>query len=51
MDMLSGNYNRICVTNDLDEVEKMLDYAFDRLKRISKMFAEKAMERIGELHK
>ena len=34
VDMLKGNINRMCVTFDLDELDKMYEFALKRLKSI-----------------
>ena len=34
IDMLHGNINRMCVTNDVDELNSMYDYAKKRLVTI-----------------
>lgn len=34
VDMLKGNINRMCVTSDLDELDKMYEFALKRLKSI-----------------
>lgn len=45
-DMLNGNINRICVTDDLEECQKNYKFALDQLKRIyeyrCKVIAERA---------
>lgn len=34
MDMLQGNINRICVTSDISEIERMYEWAKIRLENI-----------------
>lgn len=34
LDMLNGNINRICITKDVDEIEKMYEVALFRLEKI-----------------
>jgi hypothetical protein len=33
-EMLQGNINRMCVTNDAEELKEMMGYAEERLKEI-----------------
>ena len=34
-DMLKGNINRMCVTDDWDELESMTKFAIERVKKIA----------------
>ena len=43
-DMLKGNINRMCVTDDLDELESMAEYAIDRIKKIWRINYERLTE-------
>ena len=33
-DMLKGNINRMCVTDDIDELNSMVKYAMKRIQKI-----------------
>ena len=45
VDMLKGNINRMCVTDDKEELFKMYDFACLRLNRIYELNNEKLRER------
>lgn len=44
-DMLKGNFNRMCVTDDSDELLKMFHYANLRLKNIYNICVGKFIEK------
>lgn len=45
IDMLQGNINRMCVTDDVQELFSMHCYAEDRLRRIFKINYKKLLDR------
>ena len=47
IDMLNGNINRMCVTDDADELWQMKSYAFIRFTNIAKM-CDLRMEELKE---
>ena len=48
MDMLKGNINRMCVTDDQEELFKMYAFACLRLNKIYNLNSEKLRERYSE---
>lgn len=45
VDMLRGNINRICVSNDVEEISKMYHFALMRLEEIMKYSVRRVVER------
>lgn len=45
IDMLQGNINRMCVTDDKEELASMLEYANRRLRRIFSINYKKLVDR------
>ena len=45
IDMLRGNINRICVSNDVEEISQMYHYALTRLEEIMKYNVRRVVER------
>lgn len=43
VDMLKGNINRICVSDDIEEIESMYKFALMRLEKIHDDVLEKLM--------
>ena len=45
VDMLRGNINRICVSDDVEEISQMYHYALTRLEEIMKYNVRRVVER------
>ena len=45
IDMLRGNINRICVSDDVEEISQMYHYALTRLEEIMKYNVRRDVER------
>lgn len=45
IDMLRGNINRICVSDDVEEISQMYHYALTRLEEIMKYNVRRVVER------
>lgn len=45
IDMLRGNINRICVSDDVEEISQMYHYALTRLEEIMKYNVRQVVER------
>lgn len=43
-DMLNGNFNRMCITDDIEEFVKMQTVAISRISKILKICAERLTE-------
>ena len=47
-DMLEGNINRMCVTDDMDELLSMKNFAMKRIERIFQVNYERLTESEGD---
>lgn len=45
VDMLRGNINRICVSDDVEEISQMYHFALTRLEEIMKYNVRRVVER------
>ncbi len=45
VDMLRGNINRICVSDDVEEISQMYHYALTRLEELMKYNVRRVVER------
>ena len=45
IDMLRGNINRICVSDDVEEISQMYHFALTRLEEIMKYNVRRVVER------
>lgn len=45
VDMLRGNINRICVSNNIEEISQMYHYALTRLEEVMKYNVRRVVER------
>lgn len=45
VDMLRGNINRICVSNNVEEISQMYHYALTRLEEVMKYNVRRVVER------